>query len=70
MANNQPLQGPPFSFGATAEALCVLANQSQMFADNPVALTPDGALLNQEIRNLRGNMNVRFGEMNARFNQI
>jgi len=31
-----------------------------MFAENPAALTPDGALLLQEIRNLRVEMNTRF----------
>jgi len=59
MVNNQPLRGP-FNFGATAEALRVLANQSQTFADNPVTITPDGALLLQEIRNLRVEMNAHF----------
>jgi hypothetical protein len=64
MANNQslrqPPQRPPLNFGAAAEALRVLADQNQAFADNPAALTPDGALLLQEIRNLRVEMNERF----------
>ncbi len=66
MANIQPLQHPPFNFRAVAGAHRVLANQSQAFAENQVAVTPDGALLLQEIRNLRVEMNARFDRIEQR----
>ncbi len=62
MANIQPPQHP--NIRATAEALRVLANQAQAFVDNPGAL--DGALLLQEIRNLRVEMNRRFDQIEQR----
>ena len=65
-ANIQPIQHPPFNFGAAAEAHRVLANQSQAFAENQAVLTPDGALIFQEIRNLRVEINARFDQIEQR----
>ena len=74
MANNQQLQPPLPDFAASAHAMRVLADQHQRFADNPATLTPDGALLMQEIRNLRGEMREEMQgirrEMNRRFDQL
>jgi hypothetical protein len=66
MTNNQPQQHPLFNFGATAQALRVVRDQSQAFADNPAALTTDGALLQQEIRNPRREMNTCFDRIEQR----
>jgi len=66
MANNQPPQGPPFNFDAAAEAHRALANQNQACAESQAALTADGALLLQEIRNLRVEMNARFNQIEQR----
>lgn len=66
MANIQPLQHPPFNFGAAAEAHLALANQNQAFAENQAALTPDVAFVLQEICNLRAEMNARFDRMEQR----
>jgi hypothetical protein len=53
-----------------ANAYQVLANQYQGFVDNPVALTPGGTILLQEIRNMRAEMKRGFKRVDKRFGQI
>jgi hypothetical protein len=60
-----------------ANAYRVLASQYQGFVANPATLTPDGAVLLQEIRNMRTEMkrgfkkvDKRFGQIDKRFDQI
>jgi hypothetical protein len=60
-----------------ANAYRILINQFQGFVDNPVALTPDGNVLLQEIRNMRAEMkrgvktvDKHFGQIDERFDKI
>jgi hypothetical protein len=53
-----------------ANAYQVLANHHQTFVDNPVALTPGGAILLQEIRDMRAEMKRGFKMIDKHFDRI
>jgi hypothetical protein len=63
-------QTPQPNMAEIANAYRVLANQYQGFVVNPATLTPDGAVLLLEIRNMRAEMKRGFKRVYGRFSQI
>ena len=57
-------------FAQIANAYRTLATQYEGFVTNPTALTPDGALLLEEIRRMRAEMRQGFKRVEERVAQI